>query len=70
MILLLIAIFVFDIQFVLETISVGSGFIIFIWLLTFAIELPIICGLIAVAIIFANKIHKYNKEMKQTEKNL
>lgn len=52
----------FDIQLVIETVDVGSGFIIFIWFFVFLFETPFIIPLIVLLIVNATKLLNKNKK--------
>lgn len=58
----LVAIIAYDIWFVVESFSVGSGMVIFVWMLLFAIEIPVVAVIIAITIILCVNLHKRNKK--------
>lgn len=61
LIAILCGIIAYDVWFVVESFSVGSGMIIFVWILLFAVEVPIITVIIAIIIILCTNLHKKNK---------
>lgn len=61
LIAILCGIIAYDVWFVIESFSVGSGMIIFVWILLFAVEVPIITVIIVIIIILCTNLHKKNK---------
>lgn len=64
LVLILITIIAFDVWFVAETVEVGSGMIILIWLFLFSAEVPIIVGMIALIIVLSIKLYRNKKGVK------
>lgn len=61
LIAILCGIIAYDIWFIVESFSVGSGMVIFVWILLFAVEVPIITVIIAIVIILCINLCKENK---------
>lgn len=64
LVLILITIIAFDVWFVAETVEVGSGMVILIWLFLFSAEVPIVVGMIALIIVLSIKLYR---DMKGVE---